>query len=350
MPLHKALLSVVSPAGAGGNLSILIFHRVTPQPDPLFPGEADAARFDAICSWLRQWYEVLPLGLAVQRLQQGSLPARALAITFDDGYADNHDVALPILQRHGLHATFFVASGFLDGGCMWNDRIIESLRQYRGHTLDLPSHLPLQQHRLTLGSWAQKRQAIDQLLPALKHQPLAQRVASAQAIVEASGATLPSTLMMSSAQVALMAQAGMAVGGHTVNHPILARLPEAEALDEMARGKQVLEAIIQAPVDLLAYPNGRPDEDYTARDAVLAARAGFKAAVSTAWGVSSAGADIYQLPRFTPWDQGRLRFGLRLALNVRNAVRVSRHQDLAAASDMPSVPLSPDAAPKQAAS
>ncbi|MCK7493591.1 MAG: polysaccharide deacetylase family protein [Comamonadaceae bacterium] len=57
----------------------------------------------------------------MRRLGEGTLPARALAITFDDGYADNHDVALPILRRHGLNATFFVATGFLDGGIMWND-------------------------------------------------------------------------------------------------------------------------------------------------------------------------------------------------------------------------------------
>jgi peptidoglycan/xylan/chitin deacetylase (PgdA/CDA1 family) len=49
-------------------------------------------------------------------------------ITFDDGYADKHDVAMPILQRHGLCATFFIATGFLNGGCMWNDTIIETVR------------------------------------------------------------------------------------------------------------------------------------------------------------------------------------------------------------------------------
>ncbi|MDP1007558.1 polysaccharide deacetylase family protein, partial [Klebsiella pneumoniae] len=84
--------------------------------DPLFPDEIDAARFDAILGWLRSWFNVLPLDEAAQRLKDGSLPARAAALSFDDGYADNHDIALPLLQKHGLPCSFFIATGFLDGG------------------------------------------------------------------------------------------------------------------------------------------------------------------------------------------------------------------------------------------
>ena len=68
---------------------------------------------------------------------RGRAPARALAITFDDGYADNATVAAPILLRLGLPATFFVATGFLDGGRMWNDTVIEAVAPRRGPVLDL---------------------------------------------------------------------------------------------------------------------------------------------------------------------------------------------------------------------
>ena len=76
------------------------------------------------------------------RLQQGRLPPRALAITFDDGYADNRTVAAPLLERHGLPCTFFVATGFLDGGRMWNDTLIETVRRAPGQTLDLRDLTP----------------------------------------------------------------------------------------------------------------------------------------------------------------------------------------------------------------
>ena len=106
--------------------------------------------------WIRSWFNVLPLALAVERLRQGDLPARALAITFDDGYADNAEVAAPILERLGLPATFFVTTGFLQGGCMWNDRVIEALRNCAADELDLSElglgTLDLQPRRSTPGS------------------------------------------------------------------------------------------------------------------------------------------------------------------------------------------------------
>jgi len=126
-----------SPGGTRGRLSILIFHRVLAETDPLFPGEPNAAQFDKLCAHLRARFEVLPLSEAVTRLQQGSLPAGALAITFDDGYADNLSIAAPILRKHHLPATLFIATGYLDGGCMWNDKLIEAFRSTRNSEIDL---------------------------------------------------------------------------------------------------------------------------------------------------------------------------------------------------------------------
>ncbi len=314
------LLGIALPGGRKGCLSTLIFHRVTPTPDPLFPGEMHAAAFNEVCRWLRASFNVLSLADAVQRLQCGELPTRALSITFDDGYADNHDVALPILQRHGLPATCFVATGFLDGGCMWNDRVIEAVRMCRHDNLPgvddlLPGPPP------SLLDHASRRRVIDSLLKALKYLPIEQRLARTDALVAAAGVTLPQDLMMSTPQVAALARAGITIGGHTVNHPILARLGDEAAYREIVTGREALEGITQQGVELFAYPNGRPDVDFGARDVALARRAGFKAAVTTAWGVSRRGSDLFQLPRFTPWDHERWRYALRLALNVRNPVK-----------------------------
>ena len=106
-------------------LSILIYHRVLARPDPLFPYEVDAKRFGQHLNLLKRFFTVIPLHDAVHLLARGKLPARAACITFDDGYADNAQVALPILQKHGMCATFFIATGFLDGGQMWNDKVID---------------------------------------------------------------------------------------------------------------------------------------------------------------------------------------------------------------------------------
>jgi peptidoglycan/xylan/chitin deacetylase (PgdA/CDA1 family) len=313
----KTLFSALSPAGPAGCLSTLIFHRVLDRPDPLFPEEIDAARFDTLCRWLRGWFNVLPLDEAVQRLAAGTLPARAAAITFDDGYEDNHRVAVPILERHGLNATFFVSTGFLDGGCMWNDVIIEALRAAPGPRLDLRGVEGAQLGEHLLPDAAGRRAAIDAVIGRVKYLEPSARQRVVDAVAQAAGLAQRPQPMMSAAQVNNLAERGMRVGAHTVWHPILARLPEAQALQEIGDGKARLEAIVGRPVTLFAYPNGKPGSDYAPATVALARRVGFEAAVSTAWGVSRQGTDRFQLPRFTPWDRGRVRFALRLAANMR---------------------------------
>ena len=310
------LFSLLSPAGPRARLSVLIFHRVLPEPDPIFPGEIDVPRFDAICRWVRQWFNVLPLDVAVGRLQQGTLPARAAAITFDDGYADNHDHALPLLQRHGLPATFFIASGFIDGGCMWNDGVIDAVRRCRTPQLEVAGLADLPDERLAVDSVTAKRAAIARIIGAVKYLPVAQRLEIVATLRRRAGVDDRPGWMMSTEQLRAMRRAGMQIGAHTVTHPILARLDRAAALDEMRRGRDFLESALQERVGLFAYPNGRPGTDYSEENVAVAREAGFDAAFTTAWGAASVNTDPFQLPRFTPWDQGRARFGLRLAGNL----------------------------------
>ena len=126
--IWRSAFALASPGGTRARLSVLIFHRVSAAQDPLFPGEIFAEQFAALMSHVASRFRVLALRDAVQALAQGTLPARAMAITFDDGYADNLEIAAPILQRHRVPATVFVATGYLDGGCMWNDLVIQALR------------------------------------------------------------------------------------------------------------------------------------------------------------------------------------------------------------------------------
>ncbi|ENO90594.1 polysaccharide deacetylase family protein [Thauera linaloolentis] len=311
--LIRTVLSAVSPAGRRARLSILIFHRVLTEPDPLFPGEVDRQRFDELMRWVAGWFNVLPLDEAVGRLERGELPARAAAITFDDGYADNWLNAVPILQQHGLHATFFIATGFLDGGRMWNDTLIESVRHAAVQQIDL-SWLGLGLRPLV--SVADKRAVLEASIPAIKHMPATQRAESVAYVAEACKAALPDDLMLTSAQLRELRAAGMGVGAHTVSHPILARLDASSACREMAESRDILQGLLNERIGLFAYPNGKPGQDYLPEHVEMARSIGFDAAVSTHWGTSSMGADMFQLRRFTPWDQRRSRFGMRL---VRNA-------------------------------
>ena len=298
-------------------LSILIFHRVLPQKDPLFPGEVDAVRFNQLMALVAANFRVLPLMDAVQALEDGRLPSRALSITFDDGYADNHDVALPILQRHGLSACFFIATGFLDGGRMFNDTVIESVRQSPLQQVDLGD---LGLGRAELATPAQRVLAIGQVLYKIKYlapQDRLHALARLQQLLRPGA--LPDTLMMTSAQVRAMAAAGMEIGAHTVCHPILCAVDDHSAEQDISASRHTLEGLTDQTVALFAYPNGRPDQDYADRHAAMVHRLGFRAAVSTAPGVARTGDDRYQLPRFTPWDRTPGRWLARLVNSRRRS-------------------------------
>ena len=211
-------LNLFSPGGRDGRLSIFVYHRVLPRPDTLFPDEGDAEVFDRHMEQLTGCFNIIPLFDAIGGLDHGTLPPRAACITFDDGYADNAEIALPILQKYGVHATFFVASGFLNGGRMWNDTVIELVRRAPGAVLDLSA---MDFGRFEIGSLAQRRQAIHYLLGKLKYMPAKSRQSSVEAMCALIPVVPAGNLMMTSDQVRVLHRAGMEIGGHTASHPIL---------------------------------------------------------------------------------------------------------------------------------
>jgi peptidoglycan/xylan/chitin deacetylase (PgdA/CDA1 family) len=308
------LLRMVAGEGARARLSILIFHRVLDTKDELFPEIPDVAEFRQTMQWVRDWFHVLALDEAVDRLRQHSLPPAALAITFDDGYADNARNAAPIMAAAGLTATFFVCSGVLDGGRMWNDSVIEALRAAPEGVLDLHS---AELGTLDLTTTAKRRAAIDFVLGALKHRPQEERDERVAALVDTVGRRLPTDLMMRSEQVRELSSGGMSIGAHSVSHPILARLPPDRARCEIADSREALQGLTGKRISLFAYPNGVPGVDYTDEHVSMVRDLGFAAACSTAWGVATASSDMMQLPRFTPWDKTPLRFGMRMMGNLR---------------------------------
>jgi len=298
--------------GAAGmlqrRLSIVLFHRVLPQPDPLLPDEPDAARFDEQVRWLADTFDILPAGEAAARLFAGRLPARALSITFDDGYRDNALHALPVLQRHGVRATFFVTTRHLDGGMMWNDRVIAAVRAWPADSMDLGSD------GLGVVNLADRGAAVRDLLPRIKYLPPEEREALSTRLMRDSGAE-DVRLMMNDEEIRTLHAAGMEIGGHTESHPILTALPDDAARDEIVRNKATLEHIIGAPVQTFAYPNGTPGRDYDERHVAMLRDCGYRYALTTAKGTSSRSSDPLQLPRFTPWDRQRAKYLARMTLN-----------------------------------
>ncbi len=310
--MWKLLTRLNSPGGNNGSLSVLYFHRVLAKHDPLLPDEPTAETFDAMMGWVQRQFTVIPLAEGVARLRDGSLPPAAAAITFDDGYRDNLEVAAPILKRRNMPATLFVASGFVDGGIMFNDKVIEAIRRTSRPALELPD---LGIGPLPLDSWEQRRNAVSQLLPAIKHLPAARRGEVVSALAGQAGVALPDDLMMTSGQLREFVRLGFDVGAHTQNHPILAVLSDDQAYREITQGREQLEGMIDRRVGLFAYPNGRRENDFDERHAAMTKACGFEAAFSTEPGVCRKDCNPWSLPRFTPWDRTAMRFHLRMLAN-----------------------------------
>lgn len=319
--LIRAALSLVAPAGADAKLSILIFHRVLPAVDPLLPTDPDIARFDRMLGWISRWFNVLPLGEAVVRLKLGQLPARAAAITFDDGYADNLLHATPVLRKHGIPATFFIATGHVGGGLMWNDIIIESIRTACRSRLDL-GFLGL--GSLPLRTAEEKCSAIAQAIGSIMHLPGGELSDAVARLRECCGGTLPTNLMLTSQQLQELAANGMTLGAHTATHPILTRLDDAAVKREIADSRDFLSAATGQKIDLFAYPNGKLGRDYLPKHANMVRELGFSAAVTTNWGVGTATTDPFQLPRFTPWDRSKTMYGIRMLSNYYQTTEYPR--------------------------
>ncbi len=197
---------------------------------------------------------------------------------------------------------------------MWNDSVIEAVRGTRSNVLDLGD---AGLGSFKLDSMEKRRTAIEGLLGKIKYLEPASRQQAVALVHQSAGVALPDNLMMSSTQVLKLRQAGMQIGAHTCSHPILAGLSDDNALAEIRGSKTALESLLDEPVVLFAYPNGKPGKDYLAKHASMVREAGFSAAVSTAPGVSSAATDLFQLPRFSPGDTGRFRYGLRMLSNLR---------------------------------
>jgi peptidoglycan/xylan/chitin deacetylase (PgdA/CDA1 family) len=326
MPASWSPYSLLAPGGRRGKLNVFIFHRVRPAPDPLFPWDLDANGFATLLGFLSRWFNVVPLSDAVARLRNRNLPPAAASLTFDDGYADNFTVALPLLQRYAMPATVFVACGYLNGGRMWNDTIIEAIRTCREGELDLSDDgFP----RFVVDTAEQKRLAINMLLRELKYRPTEERDRLSARVARCARAQLPDDLMLTSGQVRELRGAGVEIGAHTVSHPILARTAGPDAEREIRESKRALEELLDAEVPLFAYPNGQPGKDYDAVHIEMVRRAGFRGAFSTARGVATDRSDLFELPRFTPWGRTPM-FALRLARHLAGGG--VRHGQLAGAT------------------
>lgn len=247
---------------------------------------------------------VVPLQGALDALRGGGrLPPRAVALSFDDGYRDNLELAVPMLERLGLPATFFLVPALLDGGEAWWERLARAFAtgtrpqvEWEGARLELPDAV------------ARKRVG-DATAEQLKRRDRLARAAAVDELVGllAPGETGPERLFLDWTEAAELARRGFDLGSHSSRHVILSQESAQAQHEDLALARTRLAALGRV-VDVLAYPNGSAS-DYSPATIEAARSAGHTFAVTTRGGVNRRATPPYEVHRYGMYpEQGTTAF------------------------------------------
>lgn len=316
--MSRSILSLLSSAGAGARLSILMFHKIPVLADPLVPDEMNLDRFEKILDFLVDNANMLPLSEAVAAMQRGALPSRAVALTFDDGYSEWIENVSPALRKRNLPATFFVTTDQLGGETLWHERITSAVRALPDSGIVLPYGFG---NYSNLQDTDTRRALISALQERLKYAPLPERLAAIEQLEAQVCRPLALPKCFDANAVRTLHSQGFEIGAHTVHHPILNECTVAQARHEIGGSREVLEEVIRGRVESFAYPNGRPGADYNGAHVALVKACGYTNAVTTSSGTATRSSDIFQLPRFSPWGHSDKRIAFQLARNMLTKAR-----------------------------
>lgn len=322
---------------------ILVYHRVVESSNPgQSPMSVTPEALASQLAWLRQHANPISLTKLVHMLRNGQVPKRAVAVTFDDGYANNLYQAKPLLERYDVPATVFVTTGAIDRNQeFWWDE----LRTFLLRPETLPDQLSLTingnrydwtfgsrfyvdnrlvRSRWRLGTRAQNAptsresvvRCIHKILKGSQEEERRQTLATISKWAGTQSTARPHFRPMTSDEVLQLAESTLIdIGAHTVTHPTLSSLSTVSQREEISASKRHLEGIIGRPVTAFAYPYGSR-RDYTEETVALAQEAGFDCACSNFRDVIFPGVDYYQLPRIPvrSWDEEEFsrRLGLQL--------------------------------------
>jgi peptidoglycan/xylan/chitin deacetylase (PgdA/CDA1 family) len=302
----------------GDRLIVLMWHNIEGTwcyPSP--PG-AGTRGFAHQLRRLKQLGTVVPLAEGLEALAAGRrLPPRAVAITFDDGYRDNLDVAAPMLDDLGLPATFFLVPGLLSGDVRpWWEVLAWGFAQAKPPVVNWGGRvLPTRgRHGWRSFRWLAER------LKVLDRATREQRVGEFLDLLEPRGQAGEDRLFLDWDGAVELVRRGFTVGSHSMRHAILSREDPREQASDLISSRRQLEAELEAPVNLLAYPNGKR-ADYDAHTIQAAALAGHKHALGAHAGLNRPSTPPYEHPRlFVEAHRGFLdsliqRVGLRLGLH-----------------------------------
>jgi len=302
---------------------ILSYHRVADADPDALRLAVSPANFEQHLQIVNGMCLPTPLGELADSLGFGGPPARAVAVTLDDGYADTLTRAIPALERHGVPATVFVATGWTGGRreFWWDD--LERLLlappstpprlsvRIGGLTREWPTATPPERRAAMLGLHALLRPA-----------DAAARLDAIDRIAAWAGlgpGGRPELMPMTADQLREASDSPLVdLGAHSVSHPVMSGLGEAAQRAEIAESREQLERITGRRAGAWAHPHGGPG-DWDGRTEALLRGMGFRAACSSAEAAVSPGDDPLRMGRLTvrDWDGAELSRRLEALLDPR---------------------------------
>lgn len=311
----------------------MMYHRVAEVSSDPWSLSVTPLHFAEHLEVLRELARPVPLRRLSRALLDGDLSDRPVAVTFDDGYADNLHAAKPALERHDVPATVFVAAGYIGGHEFWWDGLERLLlrpgtlprmlrlcidgRDYHwelGHA-SCYGEDAYQRHRRWVASSEDDPTSRHSLYRSLHRllQPLPEgerRAALDELLAWAEPVSYPVHRSLSLPEVPALERGDLVeVGAHTVTHPLLSATAIASQRDEIRQSKACLEEVLGLPVTSFAYPYG----GYVAETVDLVREAGFERACSTFEDTVRRRVDRFQLPRVEIRDWDGEEFARRLS-------------------------------------
>lgn len=296
---------------AQGSLVVLMYHRVLPTGSPELCTEQPAMyvspeTLDLHLSEIKRYFELVHLDDWLRRMRQGaSLPRLACAITFDDGWQDNFDFALPVLRKHAAPATIFLVSTYISGEQrFWPNRLMSLV--HRSFVAPQSVEFPLPLSSLVGPALAVARirgelnpEDIDGVVQKAKSLPesiIRELVAQTEKTCKH---TPEPRQILSGEEVARMAATGLVrFGCHTATHLRIDGGESPEQLErEIVLSRRRVQELCSQSVDLFCYPNGD-----TSPDAIELVRQHYLGAVTARRGWHSAGGDPYLIRRIPLYE------------------------------------------------
>ena len=290
-----------------GGALILGYHRIGSSSGTLDGVSVSPENFAEHLHELRKRTHPIRLSELVQHLKDGSLPDKSIAVTFDDGYADNLYTAKPLLEKYEIPATVFVCTGFMGREFWWDEleRLISGSQTDR-RTLHLQAggkHFEWHERKVSsqegkLVSRHKFRRALYQFLLPLDvdDQNRAMGLIRSWSGVSSPGILTPRA-MREEEMLQLVDGGLIELGAHTRHHPMLPQLSLARQRAEIQSSKKDLETLLSKKIAGFSYPNGRA----TVEAKQLVRELDFTYACTSLHDVVRPGSDIYELTRF--WQQ-----------------------------------------------